>query len=434
MASLEPFNRLVRLAARAFYADEVTTKGDTSDKNPRKPSRGGGSSGLAVVVLDALTRRQWVREDDLARDLKLHAKQLRRVLRFLEEEKLVARDHRKEPPAKGPNFRDPAAAAASGDDQPATKEPEEKKPKMHTHSYCSLDYAQTCDVVRYRMHRMEKKLKDELDGGSTIQHYICPGCNKRYSAFDALQLVSYTDECFHCEACDGELVAEGDGLASGGTGGGGGGDDDGARKRRREKLQDMQRRMEEQLKPLVLQLERVKGLPAPEFGSLRSWERANGGPGAVDPYRSSQGQYGASMPYFEVEFAVPTDVKVQAPQYIDADVTNMKVLPPWMITKGMNLTEEQRGETSSTLEREEKSEDKDDIKAYYEALLGKAQEETSAFESERQVGKKCKRENEEDGGIEWEEELAAANTSETYNLADLNVEAQESGDNEDGVD
>lgn len=37
-----------------------------------------------------------MREEDLAKDLKLHSKQLRRTLRFFEEEKLVTRDHRKE--------------------------------------------------------------------------------------------------------------------------------------------------------------------------------------------------------------------------------------------------------------------------------------------------------------------------------------------------
>lgn len=42
------------------------------------------------------SRRQWTKEEDLARDLKLHTKQLRRTLRFFEEEKLVTRDHRKE--------------------------------------------------------------------------------------------------------------------------------------------------------------------------------------------------------------------------------------------------------------------------------------------------------------------------------------------------
>lgn len=41
-------------------------------------------------------RRQWVREEDLAKDLQLHAKQLRKIIRLFEEEKLIMRDHRKE--------------------------------------------------------------------------------------------------------------------------------------------------------------------------------------------------------------------------------------------------------------------------------------------------------------------------------------------------
>ena len=35
--------------------------------------------GMFVVVLDALTRHQWVREEDLAKSLKLHRKQLRLI-------------------------------------------------------------------------------------------------------------------------------------------------------------------------------------------------------------------------------------------------------------------------------------------------------------------------------------------------------------------
>lgn len=50
---------------------------------------------LLTLVLSCF-RRQWVREEDLAKDLKLHSKQLRRTLRFFEEEKLVTRDHRRE--------------------------------------------------------------------------------------------------------------------------------------------------------------------------------------------------------------------------------------------------------------------------------------------------------------------------------------------------
>lgn len=41
---------MVKLAARAFY-DDVTTKGDNQPKTGR-----GDNRGIAVVVLDALTR------------------------------------------------------------------------------------------------------------------------------------------------------------------------------------------------------------------------------------------------------------------------------------------------------------------------------------------------------------------------------------------
>lgn len=64
--------------------------------------------------------------------------------------------------------------------------------------------------------------------------------------------------------------------------------------------------MQEQLKPLALQLARVKDLPVPEFGSLQAWEaranaaaRANGDLNALDPAKSSQGQgySGTPMPF-----------------------------------------------------------------------------------------------------------------------------------------
>lgn len=42
--------RLVKLAARAFY-DDLTSKGDNQQKTGRSDNRG-----IAVVVLDALTR------------------------------------------------------------------------------------------------------------------------------------------------------------------------------------------------------------------------------------------------------------------------------------------------------------------------------------------------------------------------------------------
>ncbi|KAK6134876.1 hypothetical protein DH2020_031360 [Rehmannia glutinosa] len=473
MGTIEPFNRLVKLAARAFY-DDITTKGENQPKTGRSDNRG-----IAVVVLDALTRRQWVREEDLAKDLKLHTKQLRRILRFFEEEKLVARDHRKET-AKGAKIYN-AAVAATGDSQQTGREGDEKL-KMHTHSYCCLDYSQIYDVVRYRLHRMKKKLKDEIESKNTVQEYICPNCSKRYTALDALRLISPYDEYFHCESCNGVLVAESDKLATQELGDG----DDNARRCRHEKIKDMLTKMEEQLKPLIDQLARVKDLPVPEFGSLQAWElranaagrSANGELNPNDPSKSSQGFGfgGTPMPYVgetkvEVAFSgIGEEGENVKPVNANKPV---KVLPPWMIKEGMNLTKEQRGEankevkmggttTAPELSDDKKSTTADDeakniqdeyIKAYYAAFLmrqhgqeetvQKEQESTNATISnevyssptERQVGMKSKRDDGYEGDdVKLEEVPPTGGRTERFKVHDLNVEAEASEDDEDDID
>ncbi|XP_057792470.1 uncharacterized protein LOC131009223 [Salvia miltiorrhiza] len=467
MGSIDPFNRLVKLAARAFY-DDITTKGENQPKTGRSDNRG-----IAVVVLDALTRRQWVREEDLAKDLKLHTKQLRRTLRFFEEEKLVTRDHRKET-AKGAKVYN-AAVAATGDSQQTGREGDDKQ-KMHTHSYCCLDYAQIYDVVRYRLHRMKKKLKDELESKNTVQEYICPNCGKRYTALDALQLISPYDEYFHCESCNGVLVAESDKLAVQDLGDG----DDNARKRRHEKIKDMLSKMEVQLKPLIDQLARVKDLPVPEFGNLQAWEArahaagrsANGDPNASDPSKSSQGFGfgGTPMPYVGETKVEVAFTGIDEKGEIVKSETPMKVLPPWMIKDGMSLTKEQRGEIkaetitggtltapevsddkkSSTVNDEEKNIQDEYVKAYYAALLMRQREQETMNRpelanstisnedynttTERQVGMKSKRDEEyEADDVEWEEVPPSGGQTKQFKV-DLNEEAEASEEEDDGVD
>ncbi|KAG0473500.1 hypothetical protein HPP92_015357 [Vanilla planifolia] len=65
----------------------------------------------------------------------------------------------------------------------------------------------------------------------------------RYSAFDALQLVSMVDEYFHCENCNGELVARSNKLVEKEIRDGG----DNAMRRQREKLKDMLHKFEVEL-------------------------------------------------------------------------------------------------------------------------------------------------------------------------------------------
>ncbi|KAL5997218.1 hypothetical protein ACLOJK_008148 [Asimina triloba] len=116
-----------------------------------------------------------------------------------------------------------------------------------------------------------------------------------------------------------------------------------------------------QLKPLVDQLARVKDLTPPEFGSLQAWEaranavgRANGDAISNDTSKSSQGQgYGGTpMPYLgetKVEVALSGVQVKEEDTKPDPAVTSMKVLPPWMIKSGMNLTDEQRGEVKQEM-------------------------------------------------------------------------------------
>ncbi|CAM6106125.1 unnamed protein product [Calypogeia fissa] len=443
--SVEPFRRLVKLVARAFYDEEIPPKGANRSKSDKSDNRG-----IAVVVLDALTRRQWVKEEDLARDLRLHPKQLRRTLRVLEEELLILREHRRET-VKGAKVYNAAIAAVS--EQPSERDGEEK-PKVHTHSYCCLDYAQVYDVVRYRIHRSKKKIKDELEDRNTIQEYICPSatCGRRYSALDASRLINIYDGNFHCEVCDQELVAESDKLAAAELGDGDG--EDNARRRRREKLKELYEKLEKQLKPLSDQLTRVKDLTPPDFGSLEAWEKRaiaagripNGDASTSDMSRVTHGQgtSGTPMPFLgETKVEVALAGGEAKKEEDKEEAAQLKVLPPWMIRQGMQLTASQRGETRTDVKTENgelangaeptdvkpAEEDKEEtqrkiqeeyLKAYYAALLARQQEAQQATapplqelvvtpdedvkEDVREVGVKAKREDEEDDEeVEWEE-------------------------------
>ena len=110
--------KLARLAARVVYAQThalerreaaalkaAEAKAATSLPNHHRNVSALSKSmmvdvvpdGLVEIVVDALTRRQWTREDDLAYALKLNPKQLRRVLRHLEHRlKVLRRSHVKE--------------------------------------------------------------------------------------------------------------------------------------------------------------------------------------------------------------------------------------------------------------------------------------------------------------------------------------------------
>uniref|UniRef100_A0A0E0FN09 Transcription initiation factor IIE subunit alpha N-terminal domain-containing protein n=1 Tax=Oryza nivara TaxID=4536 RepID=A0A0E0FN09_ORYNI len=416
MASMEPLNLMVRMVARAFY-DDVSLARDPK-------SARGDNCGLAVVVLEALGS-------------------------FFEEEKLVRRCHRKQSP-KGVNIYNDVSATA-GDVHPFTKGGE--KAKMHTHSYCCLDYAQVYDVVRYRIHRMRKKLKDGLDDRDTVQHYVCPNCKR-----------SDMDDYFHCEHCKGELRPESEKLTLDEIVCGGGN----AIKHTHDKLKDMQQRMEEQLKPLIAVLDRVKDLPFPSFMSLQDWERATieaSANGAVGSSQNSEGRYSSKpMPFLgETEVEVNFLGSTGAQEGVESGMESIKPQPSWMNRKRTVLAGEHKEENNNTANLDQSSEAKSDkkqlseedemksiqeayAKAYYEAIQKRQEDEgkraiqeeslacisdqpfASDAQFERRLGAKSKRDDggeSGDDGIELKVRQPTGNIEEVYKFADLNVETQE---------
>eukprot|EP00899_Mesostigma_viride_P002271 jgi/Mesvir1/12044/Mv00330-RA.1 len=381
--SSDPYRKLVRLVARAFYGGEVPPHTGARSVTDKIDCRGGE----AVILLDALTRRQWVKEEDLARDLKLHPKQLRRTLRALEEDQLVVREHRREYAPPKPGTPNPAQGGpASGSTAPATlggSLPGHVADKavtdasgriirqaVHQFCYCRINYGRFVDVVRFKLGRMRQRLVDDLDENNVCQEYICPkaGCGRRYTALDAPRLIDPRDLLFHCEECQHELELKQGEVELGDAVDGVATDAASALARQRQRkavLKDLLRRMDIQLKPIMDQLERTKTIAPPDFESLTEFclrmarSRANVARGSNheegdgdtghggDGFHGSHphGGYGSAIPFFgDTQFEVDIDMGLgggdvgpAGTSSLAADAPAPKELPPWMIREGMVL-------------------------------------------------------------------------------------------------
>ncbi|KMZ74042.1 putative Transcription initiation factor iie, alpha subunit [Zostera marina] len=224
----EPFKKLVRLVGRVFY--------DCSIGSKKRRGRLGDNSRVNVVVLDALTRRQWTTIDDFAKSLKMNKKMLQEIMKFFEKEMFISKAIIKKK-------RNETVDIISG-----------YKPKMSKISYYCLDYSQIYDVVRYRIFKMIKKIEDELANKITIQDlkYICPNCNRNYSFLDASYLVSSSGQYFECELCKTELIKKWENENT---------------RNKHQKLREMLQKIQIQLKPLLQQIDIMKDLACPEIDS-----------------------------------------------------------------------------------------------------------------------------------------------------------------------
>nr|XP_034602562.1 general transcription factor IIE subunit 1-like isoform X2 [Setaria viridis] len=253
---------------------------------------------ITNVVNVNCMRFAWIKENELAKLLKMKEKNLILLLQFLEEEKLLKREL-----IKGTQVKINDAIA----------EKEDGKFNVFTGSYCCLDYSQVLDVTRYRLNHMKQSIKDKLDCAAMIQEYICCICERSYSALDVVHLISNSGNTFRCENCKGELSAQ--------IG------DDSARRESRAKYANMLKRLKEQLKPIELQLHILKNLSVPDFRTVEQWTQTN----MVEYVADSSSN---NICETKVEIPLP-NISAKLDDTESDCLAGVKVLPMWIIQKGM---------------------------------------------------------------------------------------------------
>jgi len=283
---MSEYRKLARLAARAIYKQTYALERkkasqrdfDSAKQHAKAGVLGRPSShfgrtqqefpGLVEIVVDALTRRQWIREDDLAAALKLNPKQLRRVLRHLETLRVLKRSHVKERQA----LKEQRLVERAGMSEREASEAVEKK----TASWCCLEYSRIVDTLRFGLKGVKAELERLLAGGTFEESYACKNkeeCGKRFSALDTARLFDVKRGGFVCDTCGTDVVREGeenddeedgnDDQANASSGG--------IAKESKQALKLRMKKFSDQIAGIERQIAKCLRYPAPSFGTLQEY-------------------------------------------------------------------------------------------------------------------------------------------------------------------
>ena len=277
---MSEYRKLARLAARAIYKQTYALERkkalhDDSSKQQKaglgRPSFGRMQQefpGLVEIVVDALTRRQWIREDDLATALKLNPKQLRRVLRHLETLRVLKRSHVKERQA----LKEQRLVERAGMSEREASEAVEKK----TASWCCLEYARIVDTLRFGLKGVKLELERLIAGGTFEESYACKNkeeCGKRFIALDTARLFDVKRGGFVCDNCGTDVVRAGEENDEEDDG-----NDDqpnassgGIAKESKQALKLRMKKFSDQIAGIERQIAKCLRYPAPSFGTLQEY-------------------------------------------------------------------------------------------------------------------------------------------------------------------
>ncbi|EEH53060.1 uncharacterized protein MICPUCDRAFT_52835 [Micromonas pusilla CCMP1545] len=255
--------KLARTLARAFYRHS-----STRERLARAGNAKHDNTAIVEVLVDALTRRAWVREDDLAASVLLSAKQVRKALHYLEEQKLVTRAHVKEKDKERIARTRLRAEEQKVDDHVLNDRLNSVEKKVVT--YVRLDYSRVVDAATLRIGTARRNLRRNIERGPASVLYRCVSeddvCGKRYTSLDAARLLGafYAQSMtFRCQVCRCEVVQLGGG-------------EDGAppEPKTKEGMKKALADFEREVSIVQKQLDRVKGKTPPQYGTLNEWTRA----------------------------------------------------------------------------------------------------------------------------------------------------------------
>ncbi|KZP24990.1 hypothetical protein FIBSPDRAFT_856365 [Athelia psychrophila] len=152
----ETLRLLVQQVSRAFYESKFT------------------------IILDQLARHPVLKDDDLAGRLGMQAKEINKLMAVLTNDRLV-QTHRQ-------------------------NELKEGAQRSVLKQYYYIDYQFFCNVVKWRVAEMRRRIDTNLRNELDNRGYICPQCKKSYSTIEVDRVMDFVRGVFACEDCSAELV------------------------------------------------------------------------------------------------------------------------------------------------------------------------------------------------------------------------------------